>query len=153
MLSAFCAGGPFGAILAGKWADSKGRKGAVLLTSWLFIIGGLVQTVAPTLSIVILARTILGVASGASSVLVPIYLGELAPPNLRGVIGTMTQFALVVGILFADIVGFPFGNDSEWRLMFFLIAVLGVCPLLLKGFLLESPRWLLGRDPNSAEAR
>ncbi|KAL7533628.1 hypothetical protein ACHAXR_005359 [Thalassiosira sp. AJA248-18] len=153
MWSMAVAGGPFGAVLGGKWADSKGRKGALLLTTWLFIFGGLIQTFAPNLVIVIIARLVIGVASGATSVLVPVYLGELAPPNLRGVLGTMTQFALVIGILFADVVGFPFGNDTEWRYMFILISAVGVCPLLLKSFLLESPRWLLGRNPNSAEAR
>ena len=152
-VAAFCVGGPFGAVLAGKWADEKGRRGALLLTTWLFVIGGLIQTLAPTLSVVVFARMVIGVASGATTVLVPIYLGELAPPNLRGVIGTMTQFAMVIGILFADVVGFPLANESRWRYMFLLISVMGVCPFLLKPFLLESPRWLLGRDPDSAEAR
>mmetsp|Transcript_16787 Transcript_16787/g.30486 ORF Transcript_16787/g.30486 Transcript_16787/m.30486 type:complete len:668 (-) Transcript_16787:260-2263(-) len=152
-VAAFCVGGPFGAVLAGKWADEKGRRGALLLTTWLFVIGGLIQTLAPTLSVVVFARMVIGVASGATTVLVPIYLGELAPPNLRGVIGTMTQFAMVIGILFADVVGFPLANESRWRYMFLLISVMGVCPWLMQSFLLESPRWLLGRDPDSAEAR
>lgn len=65
----------------------------------------------------------------------------------------MTQFALVIGILVADLVGFPFGNETQWRLMFFVIPVLGTLPLFLKPFLLESPRWLLGRNSESAEAR
>ncbi len=60
---------------AGGWADERGRRGALLLTTWLFIIGGLVQALAPTLTVVIAARAVIGVASGASTVLVPIYLG------------------------------------------------------------------------------
>jgi SP family facilitated glucose transporter-like MFS transporter 3 len=42
----------------------------------------------------ILARLVVGMASGFSSVLVPIYLGELAPPILRGTFGTATQFSM-----------------------------------------------------------
>jgi SP family facilitated glucose transporter-like MFS transporter 3 len=145
--------GPLGAVLAGKWADQRGRRGALMITTWLFIAGGLVQSLAPSLNIVILARTIIGVASGASTVLVPIYLGELAPPNLRGVMGTLTQFALVIGILFADLIGFVLANPSGWRYMFFLITLLALFQLLLTPFLLESPRWLLGRKPNSNKAR
>lgn len=90
-VAAFCVGGPFGAALAGKRADEKGRKGALLDAAWLFFISGLLQTFAPTMSVVIIARIIIGVASGITMVAVPIYLGELAPPNLRGVLGTMTQ--------------------------------------------------------------
>lgn len=152
-VSAFPAGGPFGASLAGKWADDKGRRGSLLLVAWLYVIGGLLQTIAPSLIVVIVARAIIGVASGATTALVPIYLGEVAPPNLRGVIGTMTQFGCVIGIFAADLAGFPFGNESGWRYMFLIISILGACTILLKSFMLESPRWLLGRDPESEEAR
>ncbi|EED94266.1 sugar transporter [Thalassiosira pseudonana CCMP1335] len=152
-VAAFCVGGPFGSVLAGQWADQRGRRGALLLTTWLFIFGGLVQSMAPSLSVVILARMLIGVASGASTVLVPVYLGELAPPNLRGVIGTLTQFALVIGIFFADLVGFLFANANQWRYMFALTTVMALLQLALTPFLLESPRWLLGRNANSSKAR
>jgi len=145
--------GPLGAVLAGRWAEERGRRGALMITTWLFIVGGLVQSLAPSLNIVIAARTIIGVASGASTVLVPIYLGELAPPNLRGVMGTMTQFALVIGILFADLIGFVLANATGWRYMFFVTSALALFQLLLTPFLLESPRWLLGRKANSSKAR
>eukprot|EP00970_Alexandrium_tamarense_P014127 scaffold3895_cov97-Alexandrium_tamarense.AAC.1 len=138
-VAAFCVGGPFGSELAGQWADQRGRRGALLLTTWLFIFGGLVQSMAPSLSVVILARMLIGVASGASTVLVPIYLGELAPPNLRGVIGTLTQFASVIGIFFADLVGFLFANANQWRYMFALTTVMALLQLALAPFLLESP--------------
>jgi SP family facilitated glucose transporter-like MFS transporter 3 len=100
-----------------------------------------------------IARALIGVSSGASTVLVPIYLGELAPPNLRGVIGTMTQFALVVGILFADLVGFYLATATRWRWMFFLTSAMAMFQLLLTPFLLESPRWLLMQNKNSSKAR
>ena len=145
--------GPLGAVLAGKWADQRGRRGALMITTWLFIFGGLVQALAPSLNIVIVARALIGVASGASTVLVPIYLGELAPPNLRGVLGTMTQFALVIGILVADLVGFVLANPTGWRYMFLLTSAMALFQLLMTPFLLESPRWLLGRNANSSKAR
>ena len=122
--------GPLGAVLAGQWADQRGRRGALMITTWLFIFGGLVQALAPSLNIVIVGRAIIGVASGASTVLVPIYLGELAPPSLRGVMGTMTQFALVIGILVADLVGFVLANPTGWRYMFFLTSAMAFFQLL-----------------------
>lgn len=75
-VAAFCVGGPFGAVLAGKWADQRGRRGALLLTTWLFIVGGVLQATAPSLLVIMVARTVIGLSSGASTVLVPIYLGE-----------------------------------------------------------------------------
>ena len=134
------------------------------------------QACAPNLDVVIVARAVIGLASGASSVLVPLYLGEVAPPNLRGAIGTMvrtflllcvnamkvpenstdsfqTQFALVIGIFFVDLVGFLFANADQWRYMFAMTSVFGVLQLFMTPWLLESPRWLLSRNRDSPKAR
>ena len=102
---------------------------------------------------IILARFIIGFASGYTTVLVPIYLGEVAPPSLRGTLGTLTQFALVIGILFADLVAFPFATPGGWRVMFSFTPLIAATQLLMSPFLLESPRWLLNRDPQSLRAR
>jgi SP family facilitated glucose transporter-like MFS transporter 3 len=65
----------------------------------------------------------------------------------------MTQFACVLGILFADVVGFALANATSWRWMFSLTTVMAVLQLLLTPFLVESPRWLLEKNPNSSKAR
>lgn len=75
-VSAFCVGAPFGCALAGKWADERGRRGALLIVTWLFIIGGVIQSLAPSIYVIMVARILIGLSSGASTVLVPIYLGE-----------------------------------------------------------------------------
>lgn len=75
-VSAFCVGAPFGCALAGKWADERGRRGALLIVTWLFIIGGAIQSLAPSIYVIMVARVLIGLSSGASTVLVPIYLGE-----------------------------------------------------------------------------
>jgi len=152
-VAAFAVGGPFGAIVGGKMADQRGRRGALLLDTWTFMLGGFLQTIAPDMYTIIIARFIIGFASGYSSVLVPIYLGELAPPTLRGMLGTLTQFAMVIGILFANLLAFPFATESSWRVLFSVTLVISMIQLLCSPFLLESPRWLLNRDPNSLRAR
>ena len=152
-VAAFAIGGPFGANLAASLADTRGRRGALLINTWLFLLGGLVQSFALNMYYIIGARFIIGFASGISSVLVPIYLGELAPPTLRGTLGTLTQFALVVGILISDFFAFPFATKSKWRLLFSITAVTAFLQLFCAPWLLESPRWLLSRDPNSRKAR
>lgn len=152
-VAAFAFGAPFGAILGGKLADSRGRRGALLIDTWTFLLGGLLQTIAPDMYTIILSRFIIGLASGFSSVLVPIYLGELAPPTLRGVFGTLTQFAMVIGILIADFLAFPLATEENWRTLFAVTMIVALCQLLCSPLLLESPRWLLNRDPNSLRAR
>ena len=152
-VAAFAVGGPFGATVGGRLADTRGRRGALLMDTWMFLLGGLIQTFALDMFSIIVARFIIGFASGFSSVLVPIYLGELAPPTLRGMLGTLTQFALVIGILVSDVLAFSFATESLWRVLFALTPLACIMQLILAPFLLESPRWLLGRDPNSLKAR
>ena len=81
-VAAFCFGGPFGAYFAGTLAETRGRRGALLICTWTFLLGGLIQTTAPNMLAIIISRLIIGLASGISTVIVPIYLGELAPPTL-----------------------------------------------------------------------
>jgi len=152
-VAAFAVGGPFGATVGGQLADSRGRRGALLICTWTFLLGGLVQTFSIDMFSIILSRFIIGFASGFSSVLVPIYLGELAPPTLRGMLGTLTQFAMVSGILISDLLAFSFATEDLWRGLFAITPITCVVQLVLAPFLLESPRWLLGRDPNSLKAR
>lgn len=152
-VAAFAIGGPFGSGMGGKLADKRGRRGAMLIGIWIFLLGGVIQSVAQDMLTIILARFIIGFASGYTTVLVPVYLGEVAPPSLRGTLGTLTQFAMVIGILFADVVAFPFATPDGWRVMFAFTAIIAIGQLLLSPFLLESPRWLLNRDPNSLRAR
>lgn len=152
-VAAFAIGGPFGSNIAGSLADSRGRRGALLINTWTFLLGGLIQTFALDMFSIIISRLIIGFASGFSSVLVPIYLGELSPPTLRGMLGTMTQFAMVIGILVSDFLSFPLATESKWRFLFFVTALTAAFQLLCAPFLLESPRWLLSRDPKSKKAR
>jgi len=152
-VSSFAVGAPLGANVAGDLAETRGRRGALLLSTWTFVLGGLVQTFALDMFSIIIARFIIGIASGISSVLVPIYLGEIAPPTLRGMLGTLTQFALVIGILISDLLSFPFATVNGWRMLFAVTPIIAVAQLALSTFLLESPRWLLGRDKNSRKAR
>ena len=152
-VSCFAVGGPLGSYFGGIMADSRGRRGALLIDMWTFVLGGTLQALAPNIYVIIVARFIIGFASGFSSVLVPVYLGEMAPPSLRGSLGTLTQFALVIGILVADLLAFPLATPTMWRLLFAVTALTGLFQLLLSTYLLESPRWLLNRDRNSMRAR
>ena len=110
------------------------------------------QTFARNLTIVTISRFIIGFASGFSTVLAPVYMGELAPPSLRGTLGTLNQLAVVTGILAANILSFPFSTESGWRELFSFTAIVASFQLLLCPFVLESPRWLLLNNPNDPNA-
>jgi SP family facilitated glucose transporter-like MFS transporter 3 len=134
-------------------ADQRGRRGALLIDIWLFLLGGVLQTCASNMYMIVFSRFIIGFASGFSSVLVPIYLGELAPPRLRGALGTLTQFAMVIGIFVANILAFPFATESSWRCLFAVTPIVALLQIIASPYLFESPRWLLNHDPKSNLAR
>ena len=75
-----------------------------------------------------------------SSVVVPIYLGELAPPTLRGTLGTLTQLALVIGILGSNLIAFSLSTAKGWRYMFALTPILAAVDLVCLPLLSESPK-------------
>lgn len=140
-------------FFGGYSANKLGRRGTMLLNSWIFLAGGLMMTLAPNLLWLIPARLIIGFASGLSSVVVPVYLGEIAPPTLRGTLGTCTQFAMVIGLLFSPLLSFKLATYSLWRYLFAVTPALAFFQLLVSPVLLESPRWLLSRDNNCCQAR
>lgn len=152
-VAAFAIGGPGGAVLGGYLANTRGRKGAMMINIWVFFVGGLLMTLAMNVYWLIPARLIIGFASGVSSVVVPVYLGEIAPPTMRGMLGTCTQFAMVIGILVSVLFAFPCATPTRWRFLFAVTPLLSLLLVCASFFLLESPRWLLNRDEQSVEAR
>ncbi|KAK1940189.1 Solute carrier family 2 [Phytophthora citrophthora] len=151
-VSIFAVGGPIGSLTAGQVSTALGRKKALLVDSFLFIIAGAIMALSVNIYALILGRFLVGFASGTVSVVVPLYLGELAPPNLRGALGTGYQLFMVMGILAADLLAFKYSGESQgiaqpgWRLLFGFTAVPGILQLALASLLTESPRWLLTKN-------
>jgi SP family facilitated glucose transporter-like MFS transporter 3 len=151
-VSIFSIGGPIGSLTAGKLSNSLGRKKALLIDSFLFIIAGALMAFAYNIYMLIAGRFLVGFASGTVSVVVPLYLGELAPPNLRGALGTGYQFGVVIGILAADLLAFGFSGPSDglaqpgWRFMMGFTIIPAILQIALSSLLTESPRWLLTKN-------
>ena len=122
-VSIFCAGAVPGCWVAAAMADSCGRRATLLCTSGLFIVSGVVQTLSraphsPTQRLVVflVGRTLVGAASGATTVVCPLYNSELAPRHIRGVVGVCFQVVCGVGMFAGQLIGLPewLGTEDDW---------------------------------------
>lgn len=153
-VSSFAIGAPFGSLAGGLAANRHGRAGALKICAWIYLVGGVMLMLAPNISFLILARWVCGFAAGFATVHVPVYLGEISPPILRGAFGTCAQIALVSGLLACNVLAFGWATEDGWRYLLGVTAVLALVQLMLSQHLLESPRWLLTRkDPDLEHVR
>lgn len=131
-----------GGLLIGRVADALGRRTTLILTATLFLAATLAAATAPDFGVLLAARALTGIAVGANSSTVPVYLSEIAPPELRGRLVTVNQLMVTAGIVVAYCVGLVFSGSGSWRAMF----AAGLVPstLMLVGMLRapETPAWL-----------
>jgi sugar porter (SP) family MFS transporter len=135
-------GAMIGAIVGGAVADQIGRRATLVWAAGIFIVGSLLAPLATSAAVLIGARAIIGLGIGFTSVTAPVYVSELAPPQSRGFLIGLYQFALTLGIALADLVGYLLAAQQAWRLMFGLAVVPTVFFLIVILTVPESPRWL-----------
>lgn len=146
VVSVVLVGAMVGALAGGSIADRIGRRTTLLWGGAIFLAGSLLAPASPNAFTLIVARALLGVAVGFTSVTAPVYVSELAPPQSRGMLIGLYQFALTLGIALADLVGYWLAGMHAWRLMFGLGAVPAILFVLLLFTLPESPRWLYAHN-------
>ncbi|XP_024907054.1 solute carrier family 2, facilitated glucose transporter member 8 isoform X2 [Pteropus alecto] len=132
-------GATAGGVLGGWLVDRAGRKLSLLLCTVPFVIGFAVITAAQDVWMLLGGRLLTGLACGIASLVAPVYISEIAYPEVRGLLGSCVQLMVVTGILLAYLAGWVL----EWR----WLAVLGCVPpsfmLLLMCCMPETPRFLL----------
>jgi SP family galactose:H+ symporter-like MFS transporter len=84
LVSAALVGAVVGSTLSGPLTDTIGRKRAILITAVIFTFGSILCAIATNTLVLITGRIAIGVAIGVASYTAPLYIGEMAPPNLRG---------------------------------------------------------------------
>jgi SP family arabinose:H+ symporter-like MFS transporter len=136
-----------GSLFGGWPAERFGRKFTLFGVGLLYIIGALGSALAQNVAIFSLARLIGGLGIGISTVAAPMYIAEIAPPKLRGRLGGMFQFNIVLGILIAFVSNALLAGigANAWRWMLGVAAFPSLFYALCCLALPESPRWLLSR--------
>jgi sugar porter (SP) family MFS transporter len=134
--------------LVGSWpADRFGRKATLLWIGVLYVIGALGSGLAQNVEMFIAARFVGGLGIGISTVVAPMYIAEIAPPQSRGRLAGMFQFNIVFGILIAFLSNALLAGigANAWRWMLGVAAFPSLLYALSCLALPESPRWLLSR--------
>ncbi|MCP3424527.1 sugar porter family MFS transporter [Rothia sp. AR01] len=150
-------GAAAGALLCGRLSDAIGRRRAIILLAVLFFGGVLLVVFAPGgdgefslvgYAMALAGRLVLGLAVGGASTVVPVYLAELAPYEIRGSITGRNELAIVSGQLAAFVVNAliatVFGTEGHvWRFMFAMCAIPAIALFVGMLRMPESPRWLV----------
>ncbi len=145
-----------GAAFGGLPADYFGRKKTLLWIGILFFISAAGAALAQDVNVFMLFRFIGGLSIGASSVVAPVYISEIAPPKYRGRMVISFQFNIVFGILIAYVSNYlfeGFGGENDWRWMLGVVALPSLLFSVMVLFTPESPRWLITKKGDEAKAR
>ncbi|KIW13120.1 hypothetical protein PV08_08307 [Exophiala spinifera] len=129
--------------VAGLLADKIGRKNIILVADALFTLGALWQAFTTSVWGMILGRSIVGLAIGGASLIVPLYISELSPSHLRGRLVTTTLLFITGGQVIAYLVGWAFSTTpGGWRWMVGLGSAPAVAQMAMLLFMPETPRFL-----------
>jgi len=128
-------GGPIGGLLINK----LGKKGTMFITAALFALAYLVIIIAPNLILIYIGRFWCGMGTGISSLVCPVYVAEIAKPEIRGLLGSGVQVMVVWGVL----LGIAAGALVSWRWLSVICLVMVVVWAVLLIPIPESPAQLL----------
>jgi MFS family permease len=145
-------------MLAGPLADRFGRKPILVAASILYAISAIGSALAPSFAFLVIARMIGGLGVGASLIIAPLYIAEIAPPEMRGQMVSFNQLNIVIGITVAFFTNYLILQladspaawvqsiaipDNEWRWMLGLETLPALLYFLGLFVVPRSPRWLL----------
>lgn len=133
---------------SGAIADWLGRRPMLIISSVFYFVSGIVMLWSPNVYVLLLARFLDGLGVGLAVTLVPLYISETAPPEIRGTLNTLPQFTGSGGmfISYCMVFGMSLMESPSWRLMLGVLSVPSLVYFVLMIFFLpESPRWLVSK--------
>ena len=138
--------GAFVASLSvGRIGDIIGRRKTILYGSMIFFIGGLLQSCANGMPMMLLGRIVAGVGVGALSTIVPVYQSEISPPHNRGKLACIEFSGNVSGYaasVWVDYICSFIEGDYAWRVPLLMQCVMGALLALGSLIICESPRYV-----------
>ncbi|KAF9670009.1 hypothetical protein SADUNF_Sadunf13G0023800 [Salix dunnii] len=134
-------GGMVGAILSGKMTDLIGRRGTMWICQVVCMAGWLAIALAKNAWCVDIGRFVVGVAVGILTYVVPVYISEITPKNLRGRFTSASQLLVCCG----SAVAFLAGSVVSWRALSLIATIPNIVQFVGLFFVPESPRWLAKR--------
>ena len=141
-------GAAFGASVGGWLSDKIGRKRSVLVADAFFILGCLQLALASSVFHLLCGRVVVGLAVGMASTIVPVYIAEVSPKDLRAALVSVNVLMITSGQFFSYLVNYwlSFLGEDCWRYMLGVAGLPAVIQALGLLFLPESPRWLALRQ-------
>ncbi|XP_072988307.1 monosaccharide-sensing protein 2-like isoform X1 [Typha latifolia] len=133
---------------SGAVSDRVGRRPLLIISSIIYFVSGLIMLWSPNIYVLLLARLIDGFGIGLAVTLVPVYISETAPSEVRGSLNTLPQFSGCGGLFLSYCVLFRMSlmPKPDWRLMLGVLSIPSLFYFLLTIFYLpESPRWLVSK--------
>ena len=141
--SAVLVGSFMGAIGAGWFTRRFGGRVANMLAGGIFVVGAIASAMSDSAQALTVSRLLVGVGIGITAVAAPLYVAEIAPPDRRGLMITLYQLFITIGILVSYIV--DLASAPHWRIMFGLGALPGLVLAVGMWMMPSSPRWLAAR--------
>ncbi|KAF3791256.1 Monosaccharide-sensing protein 2 [Nymphaea thermarum] len=133
---------------SGPVSDWLGRRPMLIVSSVLYFLSGLVMLWSPNVYILVLGRLMDGLGIGLAVTLVPVYISETAPSDIRGQLNTLPQFTGSGGMFlsYCMVFGMSLMDNPSWRLMLGVLFIPSLAYFFLTVFYLpESPRWLVSK--------
>jgi MFS transporter, SP family, galactose:H+ symporter len=145
VVSVLLLGAIVGALFTGRIGDRIGRKATLGLLGTVFALGIAIAALASGYVLLMVGRVVMGLGVGGVSALVPTYLSEISPAQIRGRMLTLNQLLITIGLLAAYIVNMIFSGSGNWRAMFWIGALPAAALALGSLRLPESPAWLIAQ--------
>lgn len=144
--SMFTIGGLLGSLVSGAVATKYGRLFAMKWLALFLACGPIAEALAGKMWVMALGRGLSGIGAGAATVVCPIYISEVVPPEKRGLFGAFTQVQINSGILVAQVFGYFLSRAETWRWILatasFIAALMFVALLLAP----ETPKFLAANN-------
>ncbi|XP_061479856.1 solute carrier family 2, facilitated glucose transporter member 12 [Rhineura floridana] len=154
VVSALLIGALLASLTGGILIDKYGRRVTIMLASCLLVLGSLMLILFASYGLLIVGRIAIGVSISLSSTATCVYIAEIAPQHRRGLLVSLNELMIVMGILFAYVSNYAFASVSHgWKYMFGLIVPLGILQAIALYYLLPSPRFLVMKGLDEAASK